>query len=132
MAKMGTRGRLQSSDSPFQIVLRCRLGGATHLDASIECLAMSVHAFQCVESLKDGYPTGLWWYVGHLDRDKPAHRKLLNSEVEWTRAMARKLGRVCVAGMRLGFNRRESRHVQVTFVRSEHAIRPRTTEHSIV
>lgn len=50
--------------------------------------------------LNDGYPTGLWWYVGHLDRDKPAHRKRLNSEVEWTRAMARKLGRACAAEMR--------------------------------
>lgn len=36
-------------------------------------------------ALKVGHPTGLWWYVGHLDRHKPAQRKLLNSEVEWTR-----------------------------------------------
>lgn len=33
------------------------------------------------------YPTGLWWYTGHLDRDRKS-RKVLNSEVEWTRRMA--------------------------------------------
>lgn len=32
------------------------------------------------------YPTGLWWYVGHLDRDGTA-RKVNNSEVAWSRRL---------------------------------------------
>jgi hypothetical protein len=32
------------------------------------------------------YPTGLWWYVGHLDRDGQ-NRKHLNSEVAWSRRL---------------------------------------------
>ncbi len=33
--------------------------------------------------LDDNYPTGLWWYAGHLDR-KGVGRKKQNSELCWT------------------------------------------------
>jgi hypothetical protein len=36
------------------------------------------------------YPTGLWWYVGHLDRDRES-RKVYNTEVAWSRRLTEML-----------------------------------------
>jgi hypothetical protein len=40
--------------------------------------------------IEKDYPTGLWWYVGHLDRDRE-NRKVLNSEVAWSRRLTEML-----------------------------------------
>jgi hypothetical protein len=42
--------------------------------------------------IADDYPTGLWWYTGHLDRNC-APRKVQNSEVCWARRLAELLRR---------------------------------------
>jgi hypothetical protein len=40
--------------------------------------------------LSDGYPTGLWWFAGHLDRGGVG-RKVQNSEVCWTQRVVQLL-----------------------------------------
>ena len=51
-------------------------------------------AFRLIESeappVDGDYPTGLWWYVGHLDRDLTP-RKVNNTEVAWSRRLTQLL-----------------------------------------
>lgn len=51
-------------------------------------------AFRLIDSeakpVEVDYPTGLWWYVGHLDRDLTP-RKINNTEVAWSRRLTEML-----------------------------------------
>ena len=66
------------------------------------------------------YPTGLWWYVGHLDRDGKA-RRVNNTEVAWTQrlsSMLQKMGWPSVSEQRYPGETRDRCDTVVTWDQS--------------
>jgi hypothetical protein len=58
--------------------------------ASFNCLVCDLLKEIDTEAtpVEGDYPTGLWWYCGHLDRNEAQPRKVFNSEVQWSRRLA--------------------------------------------